>query len=427
MTETTPAEPRPVWRDDNLQPADRLAAIRKRHAVLAAHTWEATPHQHGASGCRCLSCYDDPTGWQIDHPGALDCEELVATTSNDFGRKRGSCDAGPLLSYDEADALARAADDIGFLLGLAAATVPAFAPTDWIDGHPQLEAIAAAVWEKCGRSDSGSLVEDDPRNIAVAVLAAVLPVPADRAAVLREAADALPEADLRLVPPMDRKRVANWLRRLADAASGPGDAAGETQQDEPVRHAPGKAILCPDCRAKGYTVCMEPRVASQPTEPEATVAYQSTGGQLLRCLAHKPSRLSLELGCFHPVTSEGLPDGGLCTFQVSDTAVCGRDVLIAADGPRKACACGQDGCEYCDVEDEDEDKADELPGPEVVAYRNSDRPGVLLCREHGDGWWGLTPLTSDDLPDGGTCTYGDPADPNDVCGRDVLIEQQPTA
>lgn len=57
----------------------------------------------------------------------------------------------------------------------------------------------------------------------------------------------------------------------------------------------------------------------------------------------------------------------------------------------------------------------------TVAYRNPDRPGVLLCREHGDGWWGLIPLTSDDLPDGGICTYGDPADPGDVCGVDVLI------
>lgn len=63
----------------------------------------------------------------------------------------------------------------------------------------------------------------------------------------------------------------------------------------------------------------------------------------------------------------------------------------------------------------------DVPGP-VVAYRNPDRPSVLLCRQHGRGWAGLTPLTSDDLPDGGTCTYGDPADPNDVCGRDVLID-----
>ena len=55
----------------------------------------------------------------------------------------------------------------------------------------------------------------------------------------------------------------------------------------------------------------------------------------------------------------------------------------------------------------------------VVAYRNPDRPPVLLCREHGDGRWGLTPVTSEDLPDGGGCTFGDP---DDVCGRDVLID-----
>jgi hypothetical protein len=57
----------------------------------------------------------------------------------------------------------------------------------------------------------------------------------------------------------------------------------------------------------------------------------------------------------------------------------------------------------------------------VVAYRNPDRLGVLLCREHGEGWAGLVPLTSDELPDGGMCTHGDPADPSDQCGRDVLI------
>jgi hypothetical protein len=54
----------------------------------------------------------------------------------------------------------------------------------------------------------------------------------------------------------------------------------------------------------------------------------------------------------------------------------------------------------------------------VVAYR-PDRPGELLCREHGYPWFGQ-PLTSNDLPDGGVCTYklgrllG-------TCGRDVLI------
>lgn len=63
----------------------------------------------------------------------------------------------------------------------------------------------------------------------------------------------------------------------------------------------------------------------------------------------------------------------------------------------------------------------------VVAFRNPDRPGVLLCREHGEGWAWLTPLTAEDLPDGGFCTHGDPADPDAVCGRDVLIGADPKA
>jgi predicted esterase len=51
---------------------------------------------------------------------------------------------------------------------------------------------------------------------------------------------------------------------------------------------------------------------------------------------------------------------------------------------------------------------------DVVAYRDPDRPAVLLCRGHGGGYWELIPVTSDDLPDGGFCTWVD-------CGTDVLI------
>ncbi|MFJ3097385.1 hypothetical protein [Streptomyces hydrogenans] len=63
------------------------------------------------------------------------------------------------------------------------------------------------------------------------------------------------------------------------------------------------------------------------------------------------------------------------------------------------------------------------PDETVVAYRNSGRPGVLLCREHGEGWMGLTPLTSDDLPEGGLCTWRTSG--ADQCGRDVLIPSVP--
>ena len=52
-----------------------------------------------------------------------------------------------------------------------AAAGQAPAPTNWIDGHPQLEAIAAAVWERREHHGSG-LIVDDPRNIAVAALGA---------------------------------------------------------------------------------------------------------------------------------------------------------------------------------------------------------------------------------------------------------------
>ncbi|MER7487996.1 hypothetical protein ABTY20_19225 [Streptomyces sp. NPDC126497] len=76
--------------------------------------------------------------------------------------------------------------------------------------------------------------------------------------------------------------------------------------------------------------------------------------------------------------------------------------------------------EFTDADRDAVESLKRLANGPVVAYRNLWQPGVLLCREHGNGWAGLTPLTSDDLPDGGICTHGDPADPSDVCGRDVL-------
>lgn len=84
-------------------------------------------------------------------------------------------------------------------------------PAMWVDGHPQLEAIAAAVWEQCDRSDSGLYVEDDPRSIAVAALAAVHSAPATPAAILREAADRLDRLGL-------RDLATRELRRMADEA-----------------------------------------------------------------------------------------------------------------------------------------------------------------------------------------------------------------
>jgi hypothetical protein len=105
-------------------------------------------------------------------------------------------------------------------------------PTDRVDGHPQLEAIAAAVWERCGRSDSSMCVEDDPRNIAVAALAAlaaVLPAPTNRATVLQEAADHLARQADELWAPGSRAHTVMYadaaeLRRMADEAQQPGES-----------------------------------------------------------------------------------------------------------------------------------------------------------------------------------------------------------
>ena len=58
-------------------------------------------------------------------------------------------------------------------------------------------------------------------------------------------------------------------------------------------------------------------------------------------------------------------------------------------------------------------------GDRVVAYRNPERPGTLLCREHAEVYQSrLVPVTSEDLPDGGICIWGRPG-PHE-CGRDVL-------
>ncbi|MGX1483404.1 hypothetical protein RKD45_002480 [Streptomyces griseus] len=64
----------------------------------------------------------------------------------------------------------------------------------------------------------------------------------------------------------------------------------------------------------------------------------------------------------------------------------------------------------------------------IVAYRDPNNPRVLLCREHGEQWNGVVPVTSEDLPDGGICTFGRLS--SYACGRDVLaapaVTEEPT-
>lgn len=113
----------------------------------------------------------------------------------------------------------------------------------WIDGDPTMEAIAAAVWEQC--HTEGSVVVDDPRNIAAVVAAirtaAGQPAPATVQAALRgriaeaidhvfeawqrglgdqRPQDALTDAVLSVLPaPVDRTAVLlEAIRRVEDPA-----------------------------------------------------------------------------------------------------------------------------------------------------------------------------------------------------------------
>jgi hypothetical protein len=123
-------------------------------------------------------------------------------------------------------------------------------PAVWIDGDPLMEAIAAAVWERCARSDSG-LVIDDPRNIAAAAVAAVSSVgqapatdqKAVRPTTLNAIASHLEARAVRIFRPdaevhAEYHAVAALLRRMADEAAVPGRTTDETAEAD----ADGEAL-----------------------------------------------------------------------------------------------------------------------------------------------------------------------------------------
>ena len=105
-------------------------------------------------------------------------------------------------------------------------------------------------------------IDQDP----VARRLGLLPAPADRAAVrsaaLQEGADAVAGDTgfhIRYGAVVDyAEHYAALLRRLAGEAA-PDNT--ETPTARPVRHEPGKAVLCSDCHAKGHAACMADREA----------------------------------------------------------------------------------------------------------------------------------------------------------------------
>lgn len=177
-------------------------------------------------------------------------------------------------------------------------------PAVWVDGDPLMEAIAAAVWEHCARDDEDmpQAVCDDPRNIAavaaaVVRAAAAVPVPAaDRATVLREAADRyqgfLDNADTSADPRYwtGIRDMVLGLRRMAAEATpvGASDApangtgapvAAETPQPETCAHCGKHVRLITGTLTAwwvhdpgGNTVCHPQEAANSPRATPAAPA-----------------------------------------------------------------------------------------------------------------------------------------------------------
>jgi hypothetical protein len=174
---------------------------------------------------------------------------------------------------------------------------------------------------------------------------AVLPAPADRAAVLRDAVRRIEDGELLPDRGLRFRRGADWvldaLRRLAAEAAAPGvgAAADTTPAGErprctycglPHDLTPSMALACASIRAMVDTVAPAepgPVVPAQPGNDTPVVAYRSHSGSLLRCLTHAPDQTSVASGAFHPVTADDLPDGGICTYRAPGVE-CGVDVLI---------------------------------------------------------------------------------------------------
>ncbi|MEU2134955.1 hypothetical protein [Streptomyces sp. NPDC018352] len=75
-----------------------------------------------------------------------------------------------------------------------------------------------------------------------------------------------------------------------------------------------------ECPCPPSCFCCQPAPAV--TEEPAVVAYHSYQGTTLLCRRHAPTSYLIRIGDMVPLTSEDLPDGGICTRRD-----CGRDVL----------------------------------------------------------------------------------------------------
>jgi hypothetical protein len=161
------------------------------------------------------------------------------------------------------------------------------------------------------------LMNEAGRERDAALTQAAKTIAADAALRETEGEYALAEYGLelaRLIRPRE-------LRRLAAETPGP-----ETQA---VRHAPGTAILCPDCRAKGHSIC----ITDGEQQPE-TQACEETGSALARYIVEQPASVAqaaLRVLGFPPLRME---------FELADDPATPPAVVAE---PGKECAASVSG------------------------------------------------------------------------------------
>jgi hypothetical protein len=96
--------------DERTTPAPVGAAVAldldaARANAATEGTWRADSHSHIQNGCRCLSCYDDPTVYQLSV--FLDCED-VPRWDDDATR----CTQSGFQTWADADFAAHAREDV---------------------------------------------------------------------------------------------------------------------------------------------------------------------------------------------------------------------------------------------------------------------------------------------------------------------------
>ena len=120
MSEKTPA---PVGAAVALD----LDAIEARANAATEGTWRADSHSHIQNGCRCLSCYDDPTVYQLSV--FLDCED-VPRWDDDATR----CTQSGFQTWADADFAAHAREDVPALVAeVRRLTVEAATQREWFE------------------------------------------------------------------------------------------------------------------------------------------------------------------------------------------------------------------------------------------------------------------------------------------------------